>query len=186
MTLHYWQFFLAIEADLADTARYVEFADDNMATYSIEYVRILLSAGSEVDVVAKLLCKRIDSNRQVEKIGQYRSVIAGECPRLHSTEVLIPRYKLTAQPWKAWRDQETPAWWRAYNQVKHSRHERFREASLRNALDAVAGLFCLVLYLYRQEGRAERLEPDPRILTLEHSPGSIMLEQGYKVPDDLA
>ena len=64
MILHYWQFFLAIEADLANTARYVEFADQNMGTYSIEYVRILLSAGSEVEVVAKLLCNRINANRQ--------------------------------------------------------------------------------------------------------------------------
>ena len=57
MNLHYWQYFAALEADLAATARFVELASANMACYSVEFARILLTAGSEIDVLCKVLCQ---------------------------------------------------------------------------------------------------------------------------------
>jgi len=49
MSFPHWQYFIAIESDLENTARYVEVAEDNFGTYSVEYSRILLSASSEID-----------------------------------------------------------------------------------------------------------------------------------------
>ena len=60
-TYRYWQHFLALEADFAATSRYVEFAQQNFATFSIEYAKLLLAIGSEVDVLCKIICEKIDS-----------------------------------------------------------------------------------------------------------------------------
>ena len=60
----HWQYFLAIEADMENTTRYVQPTGDNFKTYSIEFASILLSAGSEIDVVAQVLSKASASERQ--------------------------------------------------------------------------------------------------------------------------
>ena len=53
--LVHWNYFLAFDSDAEKLSRYIEFTTDNFEAYSIELVRLLLSAASEVDVVAKLL-----------------------------------------------------------------------------------------------------------------------------------
>ena len=40
--------------------RHVEICEDNLDIYSTQFTRLLLSAASEVDVVAKILCGQID------------------------------------------------------------------------------------------------------------------------------
>jgi len=60
-TLLHWNYFLALESDLERVSRYIEFDKANFKTYSIELAHLLLAASSEVDVVAKTLCQRIDS-----------------------------------------------------------------------------------------------------------------------------
>lgn len=55
-TMLHWNYFLAIEKDLENLSRYIEFDESNLKTYSIELTHILFSASSEVDVVMKQLC----------------------------------------------------------------------------------------------------------------------------------
>ena len=52
-SLSYWNYFLALEADLERLSRFVEFTSVNFQTYSLEMARLLLTGASEVDVVAK-------------------------------------------------------------------------------------------------------------------------------------
>ena len=59
MSYPYWQFFVALESDIEATTRYVECCEANYNTYSVAYAQIILSAGSEVDVVSKLLCNKV-------------------------------------------------------------------------------------------------------------------------------
>lgn len=75
LQLHHWNYFLALEKDLKNISRYIEFSKDNEETYSIELSHILLSASSEVDVVMKLLCEQIDSSAPRENINNYRDII---------------------------------------------------------------------------------------------------------------
>ena len=94
MSLHYWQYFLAIEKSLVETERYIEIASmDNYQTYSIEFARILLSASSEVDVICKLLCKKIDSTKTPKNINEYREIITNNYCLFFKThfDCLIPK-----------------------------------------------------------------------------------------------
>jgi hypothetical protein len=182
MSFHYWQYFLAIEASLDETSRYVEIVSDNYKTYSVEYARILLSASSEVDVICKLLCRKIDATKRSKNIEDYRDIITGKYPNFHSMKVLIPRYGIELTPWEKWKNIENPSWWKSYNNVKHERSANFQDANLENTLNAVAGLFCLILYYYQPELYRLKLNPWVQFFALEKEPYRLV-EGGYNLPD---
>ncbi len=136
-------------------SRYIEFSKDNYNTYSIELAHLLLSTASEVDTVAKCVCKLIDSTASPQNINEYRKLIKGredaegkkflrdESYRLSSLKVYIPRHGLEFLPWESWKDNKNPDWWNSYNKVKHERNLHFDKATLLNALHAVSALLVL-------------------------------------------
>lgn len=160
----HWNYFLALEDDVSTLARYLEPTQENFGAYSLELARILFSASSEVDVVAKQLCKRIDPTSRAENVMQYQSAIMASDPSIARSQVEIPKFGLTLHPWEGWDTPDhSPLWWRAYNNVKHKRHTNFHEASLKNALNSVAALFVLLLFFYEVEAHDGRLNPNPTL-----------------------
>lgn len=164
-SLLHWNYFLALESDIERLARFVEFAGNNFATYSIEIAHLFLAASSEVDVVSKQLCTLIDSASNSGNIEEYRAVIRSKFPEIESSVVTIPRYGLELKPWANWQRNETPDWWRAHNKVKHQRGEHFALANLQNVLNAMAGLFLIVLYYHRDTIEGRKIEPPPILFT---------------------
>lgn len=163
--LLHWNYFLALEKDVERMARFVEFAGKNFGTYSIEMAHLFLAAASEVDVVAKQLCSQIDAEANPCNIEQYRPILRRNLPQLERSFVTIPRYGLTLEPWSNWQRDDTPDWWRDHNKVKHQRGEHFQKANLQNVLNAMGGLFLLVLHYYRQAMDVRRIEPPPGLFT---------------------
>lgn len=106
-TYRYWQHFLALEADFAATSRYVEFCRRNFTTYSIEYAKLLLAVGSEIDVLCKVICERVDSAAKRKNINDYRACLTAHT-QVASEEVLIRRYSLSFKPWADWDSGATP------------------------------------------------------------------------------
>jgi hypothetical protein len=145
----YWEFFLSIEDELAQTTRYVEFNEDHLKVYSIAFSRILLASASEVDVVTKEMCRIIGPAKEAERMNEYRPIILERFPNFPTMEIKIPRHTITMKPWQAWAGGKNPPWWAAYNQVKHKRSAHYNEATLQNALGATMGLMCVLLYFYR-------------------------------------
>ena len=162
-TPQHWNYFLALEDDVARLSRYLEPTNDNFGAYSLELARILFAAASEVDVVSKRLCKKLNNKSKADNIKKYKPEILAAYPELISAVVEIPRFGLTLTPWVQWGIEDSPLWWRAYNNVKHHRHTHFAEASLKHTLNAVAGLFILLLFFYREEGQNGQLNPDPTL-----------------------
>ena len=60
MPYPHWTLFQVIDEDLYAFSRHVEFAEANFGTYSVDLLRLYLSICSEVDVIGKLLCQRIE------------------------------------------------------------------------------------------------------------------------------
>lgn len=173
----HWNYLLALESDLVVLSRYVEFHERNFDCFSIEIARILLAASAEVDVVAKQLCRVVDATSSADNIIGYRDVIRPSLPAISDFEVLVPRFGLTLRPWDEWKNKDgVPFWWTAYNKVKHQRDTHYEGASLKNALNAVTGLFVLVLHLYRDEARMGHLAPIPQLLRVgdRHHGGEIL------------
>lgn len=171
--LMHWEFFLSLEDDLLKISRYIEITSDNFGCYSIELARLLLSASSEVDVVAKQICKQLNNKSRARSIGSYMHEITGTYREIGDFEVLLKRFQLTLTPWTNWCNDKSPYWWTDHNKVKHRRHQDFEKASLGNVLNATAGLFVLLLYFYKSKAEMAELEPNPRLFAVTdyHSGG---------------
>jgi hypothetical protein len=132
-TLGHWNHFLALEQDLDQLSRYVDFSG-NDDTYSLEIARLLLGASSEVDVVLKQICKRFQPTSVASSINAYYPEVTANCPNFINYEVQIPRYGLTHRPWGNWAANQPPIWWSDHNKVKHQRDQHFDKATLKNCL----------------------------------------------------
>jgi hypothetical protein len=64
--------------------------------------------------------------------------------------ITVPRYGLTFQPWADWANRVNPKWWKSYNDVKHERNKHFKDATLENALNSLAGLLIITLYYFKE------------------------------------
>ena len=191
----HWNYFLALESDVVRLARFIEFREDNFPTYSIELARLIMAAAAEVDVVAKLVCKKLDPALQPRNINGYASVILrAPDPKLSHLTVRIPRYGIILKPWISWTDETPPLWWTANNKVKHHRDTGFKEANLGNALNTVSALFSLTVYHYAlQSGYREnplasdrgrkslltRLQPQAQLFQLRTRLGDIAETLGH-------
>jgi len=169
-SLSYWNYYLALEADLAALSRYVEFTKENFHTYSIEMAHLLLTTASEVDVVIKQHCAQLAPDEKVENICQYRKVLRPLNPALEKTKVFLPRFGLELIPWKNWQKDKTPCWWSDHADVKHCRGDHYTKANLGNVLNAVGGLFLLLIMYYREDQNCHKLVPRPAL---------------FKAPDEL-
>lgn len=161
----HWNYLLALDSDLAHLSRYIEFDSKNFDCFSLEIARILLAAAAECDVVAKQLCEAVEPGCGADNVNSYREIIVRHLPQIPAFEVIISRYGLSLQPWNEWQQPaEVPIWWTANNKVKHERHTHFHQATLKNVLNAVGGLFVLLLYLYRDKAKQGELVPSPQIV----------------------
>lgn len=159
---HDWNYFFCLEEDISSLSRWIEFSLENESVYSIELARLLMTASAEVDVIAKSLCKIIDPKARATSINSYRSILITEYPTLPKAEVSIPRFGKILYPWSNWHNSEAPPlWWSANNKVKHHREEHFKEANLKNVLNAVAGL--MILLVLRTAREQPTLYPGPSV-----------------------
>jgi len=179
----HWNYFIALERDLEQIARFVEFSKGNFHTFSIELAHLLFAASSEIDVVGKALCELLSASSPKENIDHYRTIITTHLPELLKEKVHIHRYGLTLDPWQNWRRKSplSPHWWNSYNKVKHHRNQHYDKANLINALNAMSGLLVTTFYYYRQvqyvkggiipqnKQLTSALEPPSTLLTLDAS-----------------
>ena len=67
-----WKQYLALEADFMQTERYISFEEDNMSTYSQEYIKQLQTICGEIDVQCKEYCKFLDN--QLDDVCQTQTI----------------------------------------------------------------------------------------------------------------
>jgi hypothetical protein len=183
MHLRHWQHFLSLEKDFIETLTFVELDKGNENTFSVAYTKLLLAICSEIDVVAKILCKKIDDSSTADNIDEYRIEITSKYPDFYTVEALVPRYSLTIKSWDNWGCSKNPIWWREHNKVKHQRDVHFKLANQKNTLEAMSALFCLLLYLYSSELYSGELEPLPVLLNYHRMSGHLSLNLGAELPN---
>jgi hypothetical protein len=146
----HWNYFLAIESDLENLSRYIEFIDTNFETYSIELAHLLLASSSESDVVLKELCALLTQKEKRKNIDDYRKIIKSNLPEFINESIYINRYGISVKPWDNWNGDNNPYWWESYNNVKHKRNEYFNQANLRHTISSVGGLLIACYYYYKK------------------------------------
>lgn len=180
----HWNYFIALEKDLETVSRYVEFSKQNLDVYSIELAHLLFAAASEVEVIAKLLCRRFNPTARCKSINDYRPILLAELPDLPTTEILINRYGLSFKPWDNWSNSSNnnPLWWHSYNEVKHQRDTHFNKATLKNVLNALGALLVITYYYYSYElapAGVERLSPKDTMRELKPESTLLTLPKDY-------
>jgi len=182
----FMNYFLCLEDDILTLSRWVEFSEQNEDVYSVEIARLLMTACSEIDVIAKLLCKAI--GRSADNINKYQDIITEVIPKFHESKVSMPKFGKNFCPWSNWSLPHcSPDWWQGYNKVKHERIRHFQKANLKNTLNAMAAL-CLLLVLYQSSEGGDFLNPKPKLFFPEsyvtNSGGELrfFLHDGVNVP----
>ena len=180
-----WQYLRTLDSDLENVSRYVDIARENYGTFSIEFVRLILAAGSEIDVVAKLLCGKIDPSKSCKNINDYREIIIGKYPKFHTMIIDVPQYEIQLVPWEPWGNNINPDWWTAYNSVKHQRDTHFKDANLQNTINAVAALFIMIWYLHHEDTQRTKLNKTT-LLSAERYIGGVQWANSYyyHIPED--
>jgi hypothetical protein len=152
----------------------------NAKAFSNEYAKLPLLIGSEVDVVAKMLCDKEAAGQKATNINEYRQIITGAFKGFHSIEIEISKYLMKVQPWLTWDPSvaKSPEWWHAYNNVKHERDKNFADANQQNVTAALSGLLAVLLYFFKDE---THLQPYPDLLNYGF-PDYLVTGAGKKLP----
>ncbi|MFA0472646.1 hypothetical protein AB4564_19030 [Vibrio sp. 10N.222.51.E8] len=183
MRLPHWQHFLSLEKDFIETVEYVELSENNNSTYSIAYTKLYLAICSEIDVVAKLVCKKVNLTSSAKNMNDYRAELKDAYPNFHTVECMVPRYDLTIKPWSDWSGDRNPQWWTDYNKVKHNRSTQANKANQKNVKNALCGLFTILLYLYQKELYSGDIYPNPAFLEYDKMSGNLVVNLGAELPD---
>ena len=172
----YWAHYISIEKDFRETMRYVTVNLENYKTFSIIYAKLILAIGSEVDIIAQIYCKMLDDSFIGVHINDYKRCICDKEPGFCTQHIEVLSTDIILDPWETWisdANPSNPIWWTAYNKVKHNRtkigsigdetREYYKFANQKNTLDALAGLYQLLMHIFLRlcESEKSRKRPTP-------------------------
>lgn len=135
-----------IQKRFLECMRYVDVRSENSETFSYEFASILRDCGSVFSSVLHPMLKGSGfTSKDVTTIADYRSFLTTQDKTVHLYSVhfrsrfpsglILPLYSL--------KNNKSPRWWDAYNEVKHSEYDASRSGSLGNATTALASLIIL-------------------------------------------
>lgn len=162
----HWRYYMILEADFLKTERYLSFdlGDNNLynenspnnvgnsLAFSTEYVKQYQTICSEIDVIMKAICKEMQKPNKDNMKRDYTPIILGNIYWEKITRQKVAMRSTELQPFINWSEEpnyQPPDWWHLYNGVKHDRAVNFRNANLKNVLNALAGLYILNMYLIK-------------------------------------
>lgn len=179
-SLFHWNYFLSIENDFVELARYVDFSSENWRCFSIEISRLHQSCCSEVEAVLRHVCESCEGHNLDKLFGDLHFYVEKYIPRIKKFSVQMPLHGLHFTPFSKWTSAAAPQWWSDHNKVKHRRSEHFVRGNLENALNALAALYVANIYLYRDGSSCGPLYPNASLLVpeSEHDGGFTMTDNG--------
>lgn len=166
----YWNYYLLLEKDFLSIEQYLAIDELNFSAFSNEYIKQYQTICSEIDVIAKSFCKKIDARFSGSSINAYCKCITDNHIDFSSRVVKLEGRDIKVIPWKDWAYSiepqsngnskivaTNPDWWQKYNKIKHNRTTinndtnlpYYKLANQKNVLNALAALFQLEMYYYR-------------------------------------
>ena len=173
--------FTLIQNELLDLFKYVEPVVENQKCYSHRILELFLRTCVEIEVNFKaiLLANGYEKKNLKKNLNIVDYYKLEKTHKLSKYIVTLPLFDIlneednwyTRRPFSDWQYSESKlSWWKDYNDVKHSRHEHFKQANLGNLLTAVYGLL-VILSAQFFDGRVftpiagdMRVRTDPNIL----------------------
>ncbi|WJI09506.1 hypothetical protein FGU46_05065 [Methanobacterium sp. CWC-01] len=78
-------------------------------------------------------------------MGLYREMFE-DYYHLSSKSVYVLRTEEELRPFQEWEDGRSPEWWKIYTDLKHSKFQNKKNATLKTVLDSLSALFLLNVY----------------------------------------
>lgn len=155
-----WHTYTYLENRLLETSRFITLTPSNLCTWSENLADLLILTGSAVDTFFRdmRLCPNVSTCKEVidvekrvkeEKrknwdVGDFMEAYE-PLYELSKNEVTLPFGLSDSWAIRPFEDfgSKPPAWWIAYNHVKHEYYEKIAEANLGNVVNALGGLMVL-------------------------------------------
>jgi len=137
------------EKKFADFLRTLPLTTENEKAWSPELVGLFLDVSSMVDSVARHIVGKSAAKKthELNIIDFEKHLLSKE--HIIDSRVAVYVYPLKViPPYDGYR--EADGWWKVYSSLKHNRIEHYTKANLVNTLNALAGLF-LVLVRHKDE-----------------------------------
>src|SRR2546422_9704784 len=170
------------ERQFAEFTNIIPLKANPLELYSPRLWGILLSVGSQIDGLLKLLTEEFNLHVNSEKFP-------AQCQALNSGGMLSAQ-KITLRdkfaPFNPF-EEETRGWWEAYNATKHDLPEGIYKATLGNTIQALGALFILnhignILLMRTFPGSNVARDPVERVL--RKVSWQVFEEEFRKAPDD--
>lgn len=129
-----------------DFERLFEFIEphtSNENVFSHRIYELLLRTCTEVESCCKGIL--IANGHSAKDMSDYKKI--EQATRLSGYTVQYTNWTpshYSVQPFASWATGSTLSWYKAYNDVKHNRWQNFTLANLKNLLDAISGLLCII------------------------------------------
>lgn len=129
--------------DLERLFEYIEPHTSNENVFSHRIYELLLRTCTEVESCCKGIL--IANGHAANSMDDYKKIEQSS----HLSDYTVEYFnwlpcKYVTQPFAKWSTGGSLPWYKAYNDVKHNRCQNFSQASLRNLLDAISGLLCII------------------------------------------
>ena len=157
---NYWLFYLNLEEEFIEISKTIPIDSINSKTFSLKYVKLLQTICSEIDVVFKRLMEFCNAPPNHKNINEYESFIEENFDDFKDATVTCynSSHNYTEiKPFIRWTSNNSPEWWGVNNKIKHNRDEldengveKYKYANQENILNALGGLFILLMYFYEE------------------------------------
>lgn len=129
--------------DFEQLFEYIEPHSSNENVFSHRIYELILRVCTEVESCCKGILMangHVANNMDDYKKIEQSSHLSGYS--VHYSNWLPVKY--VTQPFAYWSTGSSLPWYKSYNDVKHNRWQNFHKASLKNLLDAISGLLCII------------------------------------------
>lgn len=140
----YWNYYLMLENRVIELEPFIAFDKSNYQTYSLKIMDLLISVCCEVESLCKLISKKsgnINSYLDFLNNDQFYSSVKNDLVFFKKIDTLKP-FKCNSN--------DQLEWWNSHNGLKHNRINEFQTATLKNLINALAGLYLLEIYYYNK------------------------------------
>lgn len=137
---------MAARLIIEDFERLFEFVEphsSNENVFSHRIYELLLRTCTEVESCCKGIL--IANGHSARDMNDYKKI--EQATHLSDYTVQYTNWfpsHYSVQPFASWSTGGTLSWYKAYNDVKHNRWLNFKLANLKNLLDAISGLLCII------------------------------------------
>ena len=142
--------YFPIERRITDATRYVEMCTENKTTFSYEFASIIRDVGSTFGSLLDGLVRNAVGKKGDLDIRDYIKFVVDEvkdvetlCLRLKTSfthSFVFPFENVKKSP-------PTLEWWNAYNKLKHSDIDNFKDGCLAHAINGLASLATLYVLM---------------------------------------